>query len=105
MGRSGHGAVWTRAEMIVWGGQIAAFGTVTNSGARYNPAVNTWTALLTTGTLFPRVGRSAIWTGSEMIIWGGANNVTNCSEGRRYKPSLNSWSSVATTGAPGRTAG
>jgi N-acetylneuraminic acid mutarotase len=104
-GRSGHTAVWTGTEMIVWGGQTSILGSLTNSGGRYNPKRNTWTALATTGTLSPRAGHTAVWTGSEMIVWGGANNLTNYADGRRYDPSLNTWGSVATTAAPAKRAG
>jgi hypothetical protein len=36
----GFSAVWTGIEMIVWGGG----GNVLNSGGRYNPITDTWTA-------------------------------------------------------------
>src|SRR5882724_8971317 len=44
----GHTAVWTGNEMIVWGG--ADFGsppTYFNTGGRYNPLTDTWTATRT----------------------------------------------------------
>src|SRR5438876_470989 len=36
--RAGHTAVWTGSEMIVWGGNEL------NTGARYNPSTDSWTA-------------------------------------------------------------
>ena len=72
IGRNGHTAVWTGSEMIVWGGQNVDVFTAFNDGARYNPAVNTWTPVTTTGAGTGRSGHAAVWTGSEMIIWGGA---------------------------------
>src|SRR2546430_17067497 len=41
--RGEHTAVWTGSEMIVWGG-----GMILNPGSRYNPIMNTWTAINTT---------------------------------------------------------
>jgi hypothetical protein len=41
--RQGHTAIWTGAEMIIWGGWVAG-GGATDTGGRYNPATNTWGA-------------------------------------------------------------
>ncbi|MBI5774529.1 MAG: SBBP repeat-containing protein, partial [Verrucomicrobia bacterium] len=43
--RGGHSAVWTGSELIVWGGFTAGLGSDLNTGARYNPVSNTWTAI------------------------------------------------------------
>lgn len=40
IGRTDHTAVWTGSEMIIWGGQSNY--VYLNSGARYNPATDTW---------------------------------------------------------------
>ena len=37
-----------------------------------------------------------MWTGSEMIIWGGSQLNT----GGRYNPSTDSWAATSTTNAP-----
>ena len=64
----GHTAVWTGSEMIVWGGLwLRRF----NSGGRYNPSTDSWTATSTTNAPTARYGHTAVWTGSEMIVWGG----------------------------------
>ena len=42
-----HTAVWTGSEMIVWGGGVAA-ATYLNTGGRYNPSTDSWTATSTT---------------------------------------------------------
>ena len=73
-GRSGHTAVWADGEMIVWGGQGYGPGggpTYFNTGGRYDPGTNNWTATSTTNAPSARIGHSAVWTGSEMIVWGG----------------------------------
>ncbi|OOP57451.1 MAG: hypothetical protein AYP45_03125 [Candidatus Brocadia carolinensis] len=105
-----HTAVWTGTEMIVWGGTniTAHF----NTGGRYNPATNTWTSTSTTGapntwsatTIGPTpVARSyhtAVWTGTQMIVWGGRNATSRLNTGGRYKPATNTWTRTSTTGAP-----
>ncbi len=88
--RIGHTAVWTGAEMIVWGGNG-------NSGGRYFPATDTWEAT-STGSLCPsgRQNHTAVWTGSEMIVWGGDDFAGNAlSDGGRYNPTTNTWAPMS----------
>src|SRR5262249_61705478 len=73
--RTEHTAVWTGAEMIIWGG--SDFNPVVGdvyTGGRYNPATDTWAATgfnpaLTDGRGV--AGHAAVWTGSEMFVCGG----------------------------------
>ena len=60
-------AVWTGSEMIVWGGY-----PYTNSGGRYEPGTNSWTATSLTNAPEARGYHTAVWTGSQMIVWGGS---------------------------------
>ena len=68
--RKFHTAVWTGSEMIVWGGTN---GSPLNTGGRYNPSADAWTATSTTNAPDARDSHTAVWTGSEMIVWGGTN--------------------------------
>jgi len=43
---------------------------------------------------------TAVWNGSEMIIWGGYNPSSTLNDGSRYRPSSNTWSAVTLNGAP-----
>jgi hypothetical protein len=43
---------------------------------------------------------TAVWTGSEMIIWGGYNGSFALSDGGRYSPSTDSWTPTSVTSAP-----
>src|SRR5206468_4949877 len=55
-------------EMIVWGG----YGMNNlRTGGRYNPTADSWVATTTTDAPDGRVGFTAVWTGNEMIVWGG----------------------------------
>ena len=56
--------------MIVWGGN--GTGGDLNTGGRYNPSTDSWVATTTTGAPDARVLHTAVWTGTEMIVWGGA---------------------------------
>ena len=69
--RSDQSAIWTGSKMIVWGGaNILLFDEVFGDGAAYDPSANRWTRLAQS-PLLPRVYHSAVWTGREMIVWGG----------------------------------
>lgn len=95
--RSGHKAVWTGSEMIVWGGAI-------NSGDRYDPVTDQWTSMAQLNAPINRVGHSAIWTGKELILWGGADGASPNDEllnsGGRYDPALDLWLPTNQSGAP-----
>ena len=81
--RAGPTAVWTGSEMIVWGGGNN-LGNL-NTGGRYNPATDSWTATTTTNAPTARAYHTAVWTGSEMIVWGGYDG-TYLGSGGRYNP-------------------
>jgi len=97
--RQSHAAVWTGSEMILWGGQACDdFECFTfNTGGRYNPSTDNWTATSTTNAPDARVVPAAVWTGSQMIVWGGGGYFNT---GGRYNPSTDSWTATSTTNAP-----
>ena len=61
---------------------------------------NTWTATTITNAPSARVDHTAIWTGSEMIVWGGEPVHPLSNTGGRYNPSTDSWTATSTTNAP-----
>lgn len=73
--RVGHKAVWTGEEMIIWGGEEAAFATYCGDGARYDPKSDRWTAMTMDGAPSERSHYGAVWTGKEMILRGGFKGV------------------------------
>ena len=98
-GREAHTAVWTGSAMIVWGGLDVlpnGFTHDLNTGGVYNPGTDSWTATSTAHAPGARDSHVAVWTGSEMIIWGGGNDTS----GGRYNPNTNSWVPTSTTNAP-----
>jgi len=97
--RTLHTAVWTGTEMIVWGGRDSSSVGVFNTGGRYNPATNTWAGTTTTNAPSARRNHTAVWTGTEMIVWGGwANGTTGT--GGRYFPATNTWTDTPSVSAP-----
>src|SRR4030095_10160894 len=61
---------------------------------------DTWTATTTTNVPSARRNHTAVWTGSEMIIWGGDSDTGLFNTGGRYNPSTDTWTSTSTTNAP-----
>ena len=106
-GRVGHTAVWTGSEMIVWGGFQPAnlFGTAFNTGGRYDPSTDNWTTTSLTHAPAGRNGHTAVWTGSEMVVWGGNDLHNNLKTGGRYNPSTDIWTPINTTNAPSPRSG
>ena len=91
-----HEAVWTGREMVVWGGCDDNFNNVYNTGGRYDPSADTWTPT-STGPNLPaaRINFTALWTGTEMIVWGGSN-FGWFNSGGRYDPRLDAWTPTST---------
>jgi hypothetical protein len=97
-----HSAVWTGSEMLVWGGTFyngSAWSYYSN-GARYSPGANSWSALPTSGVPSARRDHSAVWTGNEMIIWGGYGVFGQVGDGRRYSRALDAWSTMTAVDGP-----
>lgn len=87
-----HSAVWTGSEMIIWGGLLEIPTSqqnfeFTNSGSRYDPLSDTWSATSTLNCPNPTIYHSAIWTGTDMIVHGGINN----NNPKKYSPITDTW--------------
>ncbi len=75
-GRTGAAVVWTGRRLLVWGGQTFPGATVTaRHGLSYDPIGNRWSSL-PQSPLPARVDPTAVWTGRELIVWGGST--TSC---------------------------
>ena len=73
-GRFGHVAVWSGDRMLIWGGATYSEDFTTevafDDGAAYYPDTDTWNRL-PQAPLLRRQGAVGIWTGTDLIIWGG----------------------------------
>jgi len=99
-GRSLHTALWSGSEMIVWGGGACVSGCSLNTGGRYHPSTDSWITASTTNAPAARFEHTAVWTGSDMIVWGGRDGFVYYDTGGRYNPSTDSWTSTSTINAP-----
>ncbi len=98
--RAYHTAVWTGSEMIVWGGYNVHIGQLYGDGARYSPATNSWTPVAAANAPAARCYHTAVWTGTEMIVWGGANEPAYDQSGGRYNPATDTWTPTSLVDAP-----
>jgi hypothetical protein len=98
--RDDHTAVWTGSEMIIWGGFANLPPYFWNTGGRYNPAIDSWTATSTTNAPTGRDFHTAVWTGTEMIVWGGYSFACDLNTGGRYNPTSDTWTPSNTVNAP-----
>lgn len=80
--RSGHAAVWTGTELVVWGG-AGADGPL-GDGAAYDPAADRWRRLPPAPE--PPFGPAAAgtWTGSELVVLGATSALA-------YDPETDRW--------------
>src|SRR5439155_7884835 len=76
-----HTAVWTGSEMIIWGGAHDVNVILLNTGGRYDPSTNSWTATTTNNAPVPRYSHTAIWSDNEMVVWGGVGASSNLNTG------------------------
>ena len=100
-GRWAQATVWTGHETIVWGGRSSfAMTAFKRDGGRYNPETDTWTPIPPTDALPASSQMAAVWTGQEMIVWGGVVDGGHISSsGARYNPSTGSWTPLPSAGA------
>jgi N-acetylneuraminic acid mutarotase len=87
--RFGSVEAWTGSEMLVWGGDRSASPYETQlvaTGGAYDPVGDRWRALSEVDAPVAREFHTAVWTGSELIVWGGSDGRQFLSDGGRYAP-------------------
>lgn len=97
-------AVWTGREMLVWSSAPDAPGTKGREVVlAYNPSSNTWRTLPPSG-LTPRQNAVTVWTGKELVVWGGLNSddTTAYSDGARLDPVTGTWRRLPAAPVPAR---
>ncbi|MFT4588100.1 MAG: hypothetical protein ACI8QF_002200, partial [Limisphaerales bacterium] len=75
---------WTGEEMVVYGGNSLAGPSA--AAAAYNPETDSWRALTSEGSPEPRSGARAIWTGTEMLVFGGIAGSQRLAALQRLQP-------------------
>lgn len=99
----GHTVTDIGTAWVVWGGWTDfPAGGARNSGAFFRPATQDWVPFdAFPGTPAARARHTAIWTGSELIVWGGLNALGNAiTAGARYVPDFDEWSYTSVVNLP-----
>ena len=91
---------WTGREAILWGGTIgSSVISYPRVGGIYNPVHDTWRPTSAVGAPRGRIRHTAVWTGEELIVWGGVDcNGGHCDGdlgGRRYNPFTDTWKTMS----------
>jgi hypothetical protein len=94
--RYGTSAAWTGTEMLVLGGTIDGV-SYNYDGARYNPALDSWTRMARSPLPGSNVDYPTVWMGKELFQFGGASSY-------RYNPATNAWTGTG-TGEPAWASG
>jgi hypothetical protein len=89
----GMATVWTGRQLVAWGGGSGGGGNwqASAAGAAYDPAADRW-EVLSPAPVPGRIGASAVWTGREVLFWGGqAGSGTIFADGAAYDPAAKRW--------------
>lgn len=96
-------SAWTGEELLIWGGRgydgLGALGFF-DDGAAYDPERDRWRRL-PASALAGRVPAAAVWTGSELLVWGGTGGVhrdgrvLTFDDGAAYDPARDRWQPLA----------
>jgi len=92
-GGAAHAVEWSGSEYLVldW----------TGTAGRYDPASDTWRSMSLVGAPAERQNPFTVWTGSEMIVWGGSGvGSVGYGTGARYDPITDVWTPMSDVGAP-----
>ncbi len=72
--------------MLIWGGEDFTAATSFNTGGRYDPTGDVWSSTTLTGAPASRFSHTAIWTGAEMLIFGGKGSLFPLDSLYKYAP-------------------
>ncbi len=99
----GDVAVWTGAELLIWGGGGGGLlpppPSEPGTGARWDPTTDAWTAMSVVDAPRERSGAVGLWTGTHLFVWGGGTMYQGVGGGGLYNPEADQW-----TRLPGRNA-
>lgn len=100
----GQSTLWTGTEAIIFGGrdEFSADDPSFSGGASFDPLTLLWTKI----PRWPGYGgvrdHAAVWTGREMIVWGGWEYGGPGATGASYDPLTKSWTWLPYDGSPSR---
>jgi hypothetical protein len=103
---------WTPTGLVVWGGvgdyaTYVAFpeGEAVHAASVYDARTSSWKEMNRAGEPTARDYEARVWTGKELLIWGGVaqsgeKTWVNHQDGALYDPERDRWTPMSTTNAP-----
>ena len=84
-----HRMVWTGTEALFWGGllghDLRPGERIPRAGVRYDPAGDAW-AEIPAAPIPGRLRAAAVWTGEELLVWGGSDRRRDYADGAAFRP-------------------
>jgi hypothetical protein len=91
----GFEGVWTGRELLLWGGPSHSEHPA-RRGLAYDPVARAWRKTAPApGRDSGRWFHSVVWTGAEMIVFGGGNADVELTTGLAYDPGTDTWRKIA----------
>jgi N-acetylneuraminic acid mutarotase len=98
-GTQKHAAVWTGSAVIVVGGYSDENQTGVATVSGFDPRANSWKTYKAPQSFGVRHDALAVWTGKEVLIWGGFRKTGNSTEwvydGALFNPTTGEWRLLA----------
>jgi hypothetical protein len=98
---------WTGSQLVILHQGTRAQPDQPTTGIRINPTTGEWDRISTHGAPSLRDGSAQVWTGRELVMWGGQaisggprNPARKFLDGGRYDPVQDTWSPIAELGVP-----
>lgn len=99
--RRGHSLIDTGSSVILWGGNEGSLDSAFENGFIYSYQSDVWNTI-DTADIEPRSDHISVWTGNEMIVWGGflekiheGSEDRLSSNGFAFSPHVDSWRSIS----------
>lgn len=98
-------AVWGGESWLIWGGCGKVVGLdcdeYFNDGSIFHPATNSWEKMAPS-PLEARAYHSAVWTGKDLVVWGGRRDGRIYNDGAIYNLKSNKWTKLPAALSAGR---
>lgn len=92
--------VWTGSRFVLWSGYSYDLPGEVGEGGAYEPRSDTWTPASVTGAPTARRDHVQVWTGTELLVWGGFTASGPTATGARWDLARGVWRPMSVAGAP-----
>ena len=96
-----------RLAILVGLGFLSVFSDPHSVGSAFHTPDDTgiWRPISAAGAPTARSGPTAVWTGSEMLVWGGQASGAYLGDGAAYAPATDTWRPLSLHGGPSARSG